>query len=163
MSKVIVFGAVHNLFLYCMKKHEEKTVKKREKKISAFDEVMGSLSRKKIIKLNKNEHLYRQNEPVKGIYYLMTGKIKVIQKDKDEKYNVLHSIKGPDIIGLSSILCDEVHLNSAYSVEESNIMFIPKKDFFDLLANNSDLAMDLMKLLCVKIDKTESHIPQIVN
>jgi CRP-like cAMP-binding protein len=139
----------------------EGKITKREKKISTFDEVITAIPKKRIIKLHRNEHLYIQNESIKGLYYLITGKIKVVQKDKDEKYNILHSIKGPDIIGLSSLLCDEVHTNSAYSVEESNILFIPKKEFLEILSRNNKMAMDLMKMLCIKIDKTEARIPQI--
>ena len=127
-----------------------------------FEEVLDSISGKKIINLKKNEHLYRQNEPIKGIYFLKKGRIKVVQKDKEEKYNILNSIKAPDLIGLSSILCDNVHLNSAYSVEDSNILFISKKELFDILHKNNKLALDLMKFLCIKIDKTEARIPQIV-
>jgi CRP-like cAMP-binding protein len=145
-----------------MKKQAGKILTKREKRNTILGDVLNHITQKRIIKLNKNEHLYRQFDPIKGIYYLVTGKIKVVQKDKDEKYRVLHTIKAPDMIGLSSILCDEFHTNSAYSVEESNILFIPKKDFMEVLNKNKQIAIDLMKLLCKKINKTEAQIPQIV-
>jgi CRP-like cAMP-binding protein len=156
------FGEWSDYIFVMMKKFAVEKNHSTNKKKSIFEEVLGSISRKKIINLKKNEHLYRQNEPIKGIYYLKKGKIKVVQKDKDEKYNILNSIKGPDLIGLSSILCDDVHLNSAYSVEDSNILFISKKEFFDILHRNNKIALDLMKFLCVKIDKTEAKIPQII-
>ncbi len=144
-----------------MRKLIGKKIPKRGKQNTYIDEILESVSKKRLIKLNKNEHLYRQNEPIRGIFYLINGKIKVVQKDKDDKYNVLYSVRGPDIIGLSTILCDEYYTNSAYSVEESNILFIPKKDFMDVLAKKNEVAIDMMKLLCEKIDKTESKIPQI--
>ncbi len=146
-----------------MKKQDGKKILKTIKKHPKLDEILISIAKKKIIKLGKNEQLYKQNEPIKGIYYLVTGKIKVVQKDKDETYNVLHSVKAPDIIGLSSILCDEVHPNSAYSSEDSSILFIPKREFLDVLNRNKQIAIDLMKLLCIKINKTEARIPQIVH
>jgi CRP/FNR family cyclic AMP-dependent transcriptional regulator len=145
-----------------MKNQEGKRLISREKKISTFEEVADHITHKKLIKLNKNEYLYRKNETIKGIHYLITGRIKVIQKEKDENFHVLYSIKAPDLIGLSSILYEEFYTNCAYSVEESNLIFIPKKDFLNVLNSNKQIAMNLMKLLCVKIGKTEGQIPQIV-
>ena len=156
------FRAARLYIFVMMKKRDGKIGTSANRRRLTLNDVLESVSRKKCIKLNKNEQLYKQNEPVKGVYYLISGKIKIEQKDKDEKYHVLHSVKAPDIIGLSTILCDEVHTNSAYSVEESNIIFIPKKDFLDLLNQNKQIAIDLMKLLCTKINKTEARIPQIV-
>ena len=145
-----------------MKKRDEKITASVNRKRLTLNDVLVSVSRKKFIRLSKNEQLYKQDEPIKGVYYLLAGKINIVQKNKDEKYHVLHSVKSPDIIGLSSILCDELHTNSAYSVEESNILFIPKKEFLELLNQNNQIAIDLMKLLCTKINKTEASIPQIV-
>ncbi|MFI5144535.1 MAG: Crp/Fnr family transcriptional regulator [Ignavibacteria bacterium] len=145
-----------------MKKRDGKITASQHRKHTTVNDVLVSAARKKFIKLCKNEQLYRQNEPIKGIYYLITGKIEIVQKDKEEKYHILHLVKAPDIIGLSSVLCDELHTNSAYSVQESNILFIPKKNFLELLNQNKQVAIDLMKNLCSKIDKTEARIPQII-
>ena len=145
-----------------MKKRDGKITASQNRKHMTINDVLVSAARKKFIRLGKNEQLYRKNEPIKGIYYLISGKIKIVQKDKEEKYNILHSVKAPDIIGLSSILCDELHTNSAYSVEESSILFIPKKNFLELLNQNKQVAIDLMKNLCSKIGKTEARIPQII-
>lgn len=154
---------VRPLYIFVMmKKRDGKITASANRKQTTIEDVLISVARKKFIRLRKNEQLYRQNEPIKGIYYLVNGKIKIVQKDKEEKYHILHSVKAPDIIGLSSILCDEQHTNSAYSVEESHILFIPKKNFIELLNQNKQAAIDLMKNLCNKINKTEAQIPQIV-
>jgi len=155
-------GARRNFIFVMMKKREGKITASDKRSRMSVNDVLVSVARKKYIRLSKNEQLYRQNEPIKGIYYLISGKIKIVQKDKEEKYNILHSVKAPDIIGLSSILCDELHTNSAYSVEESSILFIPKKNFLELLNQNKQVAIDLMKNLCTKINKTEARIPQII-
>lgn len=146
-----------------MKKQEGKKLTITGKQNSTYEEIAGCITRKKLIRLSKNEYLYRKNDTIKGIHYLLNGKIKVIQKEKDEKYHVLYSIKAPDFIGLSSILCEDFYTNSAYSVEDSDILFIPKKDFLTVFNSNKQIAIDLMKLLCTKIDKTEGQIPQIVS
>jgi len=145
-----------------MKKQAGKISIKREKRDTILGDVLNHITQKRIIKLNKNEHLYRQFEPIKGIYYLVSGQIKVVQKDKDEKYRVLHSVKAPELIGLASILYEESYPNSAYSIEESKIIFIPKKEFLEVLNENQQITLDLMKLLCKTINKTEAQIPQIV-
>ena len=61
------------------------------------------------------------------------------------------------------MLCDDFHQNSGYSAEDSVVLFIHKKEFLEELDKKKEIAIDLMKFLCFKINKTEANIPQIIH
>jgi CRP-like cAMP-binding protein len=113
---------------------------------------------KKFIELSKNQVLFREGEPVKGVYFLLTGKIEISYKNSDNTQSVLYTIKSPDIIGLHSIMEEDFYIHTAIAVSDSMICFMPKEEFERILAQNSKIALNLMKMLCLKITVIQNQI-----
>lgn len=123
--------------------------------ISELLELAGS---KQYIALSRNDRLFMENEKVKGVYFLLSGKIKIVKSDVDNKDSVLYLIKAPDIICLHSILEEEYHIHTAVAAADSMVCFVSKKEFEKILANNTNIAFNMMKMLCLKINVIENQI-----
>lgn len=113
---------------------------------------------KQLIALSRNDTLFLENEKVKGVYFLLSGKIKIVKKDANKKESILYLIKAPDIICIHSVMEEEFHLHTAIASTDSMVCFVPKTEFEKILAANMNIAFNVMKMLCLKINVIENQI-----
>lgn len=170
MSHVIVFGYRHVIFLYRMKKqtgnnkaliklgYDFKTKNIKTLKKYCLEELVNTARKRNLIVYEKDERLFSAGKPVKYIQCLLYGKVKIFNKDADDRENVIHIIKSPDIFYLYSVLNEKVHSNSAVALNESCVISIPVNEFREILRDNTTLALVVMKLICTQIKKIESNI-----
>jgi CRP/FNR family transcriptional regulator len=142
---------------------QPKTEAKRTKSNFPFgnpkiNELLELAENKQFLALSRNDRLFLENEKVKGVYFLLSGKIKIVKSDSENKDSVLYLIKAPDIICLHSILEEEYHIHTAVAAADSMVCFVPKKEFEKILANNMNIAFNMMKMLCLKINIIENQI-----
>jgi CRP-like cAMP-binding protein len=117
---------------------------------------------KKFIALSKNQVLFREREPVRGVYFLLTGKIEITKTNSDSKESILYIIKSPDIICLHSIMEEDFHIHTAKAAHDSMICFIPREEFEKILSQNVKIAFNMMKMLCLKINVIENQIHKYI-
>jgi CRP/FNR family transcriptional regulator len=173
MSKVIVLQMALNIFL-CIKiqfmgknsKVQITIAKKPGKSLISPNPILSELlelaKTKQFFALNKNDKLFLENEHVKGVYFLLSGKIKITKKDFELNDSVLYMIKAPDIVCLHSIMEEEFHVHSAVAAVDSMVCFVPKKEFEKILAQNMTIAFNMMKMLCLKINVIENQINRYI-
>lgn len=140
-----------------------KTAKKRTKnkfeiKNNNINQLLNLARKKQFIALSKDDVLFRENEPVKGVYFLLTGKIKTIKKDTNGNESILFLIKSPDIVCLHSIMEEDYHLHTAVALCDSMVCYVPKDEFENILAQNMEIALNMMKMLCLRINGIENQI-----
>ena len=152
-----------------MKKLEKQPKSGRKKPKTLLDigndkinQLLNLAENKQFIALTKDDVLFRENEPVKGVYFLLTGKIKTIKKDIENKESILYLIKSPDIVCLHSIMEEDYHLHTAVAACDSMVCFIPKDEFEKILAQNMEIALNMMKMLCLKINGIENQINRYI-
>jgi CRP/FNR family transcriptional regulator len=173
MSKVIVLATLLNLFL-CIKiqfmsknsKSQITQTKKPGKSLISPNPILSELlelaKTKQFFALNRNDTLFLEDEHVKGVYFLLSGKIKITKKDNEANNSVLYMIKAPDIVCLHSIMEEEFHVHSAVAAVDSMVCFVPKNEFEKILAQNTNIAFNMMKMLCLKINVIENQIHRYI-
>lgn len=129
---------------------------------SVLNELLEIAENKQFIALSRNDRLFVENEKVKGVYFLLSGKVKIIKSDSENKDSVLYLIKAPDIICLHSIMEEEFHIHTAVAAIDSMVCFVPKREFDKILANNTNIAFNMMKMLCLKINVIENQIHKYI-
>jgi CRP-like cAMP-binding protein len=113
---------------------------------------------KKYITLSKNQVLFRENDPIKGVYFLISGKIEITKVNSDNTQSILYTIKSPGIIGLHSIMEEDFHIHTAKATSGSLICFMAKQEFEKIVSQNSELAFNIMKMLCLQISFIQNQI-----
>lgn len=139
---------------------------KKDKRITSskrsIKELLDLAEDKRYISLSGNEVLFYEKEPIKGVYFLLSGRIKITKSCSDKEESILYLINPPDIVCLHSIMEEEYHMHTAVADTDSMICFVPKTELEKILAKNANIAFNLMKLLCFKINVIENQISRFI-
>ncbi len=106
----------------------------------------------------KKEMVYLYNTYPLGIYFLWKGKIKTYRTNNNGKEFITEIHKAGEFFGYPALLELDKYTDSAMALEDSNMYFIPRKDFLTLLSTNSKLSLKLIQLLAEKINKKEDQL-----
>lgn len=98
-------------------------------------------------KYNKGEVIFREGAVASGIYFIKKGKVKKYQVDQTGREQIIYVANSGELIGYHAILADERYPDSAATLEECIIAFIPKEDFLSALEKSTVLPRRLLKTL----------------
>ncbi|MFD2873127.1 Crp/Fnr family transcriptional regulator [Mucilaginibacter ximonensis] len=123
------------------------------------------LAHKKNYKVKKGEVIFREGDPVKGVYFVNSGVVKVHKRWGAEKELILRFASAGMIFGHRALGGDGIYTISATAIQESIIGFVDTDFFETTLRVNADftykLAMFLAYDLRVSERKTRNlaHMP----
>jgi len=107
-----------------------------------------------LLLLHKTEQVYKKGEIIfregafpAGIFYIIEGKVKKYKVDKDAREQIIYVANTGELLGYHAILAEDRYPDSAATLEESRIAFIPKEDFLDALDQSEVLGRRLLKTL----------------
>ena len=100
-----------------------------------------------IEKYGKGEQIFREGAVPSGIFYIQKGKVKKYKLDRNGREQIIYVANTGELIGYHAILAEERYSDSATTIEECSIAFIPKEDFLDTLQNSPILSHRLLKNL----------------
>ena len=95
----------------------------------------------------KGEVVFREGGIPSGIYYLVKGKIKKYKTTSKGSEQIFYVCTAGELLGYHAILSEEHYPDSAATLVESEITFIPKENFLNLLQASSVLSNKLLKTL----------------
>lgn len=107
---------------------------------------------------NKKHVLYREGQRPRGVYYVVSGKVKISKTNQDGKEFII-AIHGPgDFFGYTSVLEDVNYKEEAEILEETRLMFIPREDFVQLVSNDMQIAQTFIKIITRNIVEKEESL-----
>lgn len=109
----------------------------------------------------RGEIIFEEGAGPKGIYCIESGKVKVSQLGLDGKDQILHLAKDGDVMGYRATLSGDLFSCSAIAIEKSNICFVPKDVFINLVGSNSKLALKIIHLFSSELKKIETNLTKI--
>ncbi|PSL26965.1 CRP-like cAMP-binding protein [Chitinophaga ginsengisoli] len=95
----------------------------------------------------KGEIIFREGTVASGIFFIKKGKVKKYQVDQAGKEQIIYVANTGELMGYHAILAEEYYPDSAATLEECIISFIPKEDFTAVLERSSVLPRRLLKAL----------------
>jgi CRP-like cAMP-binding protein len=95
----------------------------------------------------KGEIIFREGSYPTGIYYLVNGKAKKYKIDSAGKEQIIYVANTGELIGYHAILSEDRYPDSAATLEESTIAFIPKESFLNTLEQSDTLSKRLLKTI----------------
>ena len=120
------------------------------------DSIFSSLPESELALLNKNmvthsykvgEILFREGGYPTGVFYIKSGKVKKYKKDKEGKEQIFYICTKEEILGYHALISDEKFTDTASTIEESEIAFIPKEDFLKAVQVSAVLSNRLLKVM----------------
>jgi CRP-like cAMP-binding protein len=110
---------------------------------------------KKNYQVKKGHQVFREGEPVTGIYFVYSGTIKVHKKWDNEKELIIRFAKQGDIIGHLGLGENQLYPVSATALETSVVCYLSMDFFESTLKVNTDLTYKLMQFFAKELQ--DSH------
>ncbi len=111
------------------------------------EEVEGLDKTKSCSFFKKNQPLFIEGSSPRGVYCINEGKVKIFARGEEGKEQIIHLAASGEVVGFRAMFSGEPYKVSATTLEESNICFIGKSDFLDLVDSNPTLRNGIMKEL----------------
>jgi CRP/FNR family transcriptional regulator len=117
------------------------------------------------IEVNKSCSYFKKDQPLfiegnlpRGVFCINEGKVKVYSRGEEGKEQIIHVATSGEIVGFRAMFSGEPYSVAANTLEESNICFIAKSDFLDLVDTNSNLRNGILKELSKELAERASFI-----
>ncbi len=116
-----------------------------------------------IKKYAKNEIIFKVNDFVQYVYFIVKGKVKRIETDSHGKEFLNDMHYQNEFFGYLSLFDGEEtkHLRTAIAVENTEVALIPKKDFKTLIFKNREVAANFIKILSGNVLDKEQRLLQL--
>ena len=106
------------------------------------------------LELSANEQVLSQGEHVKGVYTILSGKVKVHALGESGKDQIIRFSKRGDVLGFRTLLSDQSLGVSATTLEPTTLCLIDKESFKEMMKNETfrnrvllELAKDLSHMV----------------
>ena len=116
---------------------------------------------KSCIVYRKGQYIFHENGYPLGVYCINSGKVKIVRTGNDGKDQIVRMAKNGDILGYRSLLSDTKYNASAIALDDTNVCFISKSSFFNVLQSNTRLSLEIIKMLAFELGKAEQNITDI--
>lgn len=120
------------------------------------------LSKQNIL-LKKGQEVFKEGDPVTGIYFVYEGNIKVHKRWDNEKELIVRFAKKGDILGHLGLEGNNIYPISATALEAATVCYLPM-DFFESSLNiNNRFAIKLMRFFAAELQNSEKRMRDLVH
>lgn len=110
----------------------------------------------------KNKKILTEGEEVKGVYFINSGKVKVVSCFGTENERLLRLSSSGDLLGhraISSLL----NPISAITLTDTEVTFIPLEIFKNVIKKNPEFALFVIDFLANDLKNTEEHMKSLIH
>jgi CRP-like cAMP-binding protein len=122
------------------------------------DELKQLSANRKMHKYKKKEAIYMEGDDITGIAFVAKGKVKTYKSNEEGKELITGMHAEGNFIGYIDLFESKYYRESAEALEETEMCFIPKEDFFALIFSNRDVAAKFIKMLSDNIAEKEEQL-----
>jgi CRP-like cAMP-binding protein len=105
------------------------------------------------LRLQKGEMLFLSGEPARGLFVVVSGKIRAFQQNEDGREQVMYVDAAGSVLGDVAVFDDGPYPASAMAEGDANVLFIEKNDIRELCAKYPSLAFAALRLMAGKVRK----------
>ena len=95
----------------------------------------------------KHQSLFLEGSFPRGVFCINEGMVKIFQRGDEGKEQIIHIAKSGEMVGFRSMFSETPYRVAAETLEESNICFISKQDFLNMMDSNPVLRNGIIKEL----------------
>jgi CRP-like cAMP-binding protein len=122
-----------------------------------------TIQHKKTIFFKKGKALFGVGEPVKGIFFLYSGAVKIHAPWADSREMIIRFARGGEIAGHRGLVGDAVYPVSATALEDTVACFVTN-EFLELsLKSNPTLTYTLMYFYAAELQKADQKMRDMIH
>lgn len=92
----------------------------------------------------KREIIFLEGDECKGLYLIRKGRVKVVRSSSQGKEQIIKILSPGDLIGFEVLYDGKEYENTAVAMEESELCYISRGDFFEIIENEPYVAKKLI-------------------
>lgn len=115
------------------------------------------------IPVKKGQQIFREGDPVEGVYFIYVGTVKVHKRWDDEKEHIIRFAKQGDILGHMGLGNEPVYPVTATALEPTIVCYISMEFFESTLKVNNDLTYKLMRFFANDLQESEKRMRNLVH
>ncbi len=101
--------------------------------------------------VRKGEIIYREGDKPAGLVCLSRGKVKLYKEGVGGRDQIVRMAKPIGFIGYRALFADENYSATAQALEDSIVCSIDKDVFMDILKNNAELTLHILKSVATEL------------
>lgn len=105
--------------------------------------------------------IFSAGDPVKGIYQIYTGKVKIVSNLGDGKERIVRLAKDEQLLGHRGFGSNQIYPVSAIALTPVQITFIPFEIFYKAVKANPELAISLINFYADDLQEMEKRMEAI--
>ncbi|WP_103864168.1 response regulator [Aquimarina sp. I32.4] len=114
-----------------------------------------------ISKVKKGAVIYKEGEHSNNIYLILKGVVKTHKMDESGKELITTLYKADDFLGFTSFIDNTPYLESATTVEDTELAGISKSDLKDIVEKSKNISFELMELLTENLSEIKEQLLQM--
>ena len=111
---------------------------------------------------SKNERIFSEGDKVSGIYFINSGKVKVVSSFNVESERILRLSSTADILGHRALNRKNYSV-SAIALAETEVTFIPIELFQKLIRGNPEFSLFIIDFLIRDLSSTEERMKSMIH
>ena len=119
--------------------------------------------KRKVMSFKKGERLFAAGDSVQGLFFTLSGAVKVHKQWGDQKELIIRFATGRDIIGFRGLGGRQVFPVTATAMELTTVCFIPNSFLEASLKANPALSYRLMQFYAAELQKAEQRMSDLVH
>jgi CRP/FNR family transcriptional regulator, dissimilatory nitrate respiration regulator len=100
---------------------------------------------------NRGQTVFSEGDEANGFYILVSGRIKIFKLSSEGKEQILHIFESGEPFGEAALFAGETFPAYAETLEESEVIFFPRKAFMELIKRDPFLTMNMLAILSLRL------------
>lgn len=113
---------------------------------------------RKVHAVRRKQYVYSEGDDPTRLYFLQSGTVKTVRANADGKELITGLYHPGDFFGYVPLLEDSDYTDSAVTVSDAELVYIPKADFRQLLLANPAVSQQFIKLLAGRVAEREAQL-----
>lgn len=114
-----------------------------------------------IRRIARDETLVAEGDPCDGLFIVQSGAIKLFKMAENGREQILVVERAGSTVGELSVFDGGTFPATAVALEDSTLLFLPKREFLDLCQHNSEVAMAVIRSLAWRFRYLTSLVEEL--
>ncbi|KUG07287.1 response regulator [Solirubrum puertoriconensis] len=113
---------------------------------------------RKVHAVRKKQEIYSEGDEPTRLYFVKSGRVKTVKTTAGGKELITGIYNAGEFFGYMALLEQTKHGDSAVAVDDSELVYIPKDDFTQLLLRNPEVGQLFIRLLAGRVNEREQQL-----
>ncbi|WP_324672237.1 response regulator [Hymenobacter sp. GOD-10R] len=113
---------------------------------------------RKVHVVRKKQDIYVEGDEPTRLYFVKSGRVKTVKTTGAGKELITGIYNPGEFFGYMALLEQTPYSDSAVAVDDSELVYIPKQDFLQLLTRNPEVGQHFIRLLAGRVSEREQQL-----